>query len=135
MLEKILKPGLTASFKKRPPQPIYSTNQELDYLLTTCQVTEVVIASASEMIDPLLSDGYLTVGRYIELSHDEPTCAQGGGPVSVTLTVNTIKGNKVILDFICKDNIGIICRGKHERAVVDKLKLREATYKRAEKSQ
>ncbi len=112
---------------------VYSgTSDSLDYLLTTPEVLDIIIEAASNMLDSLLPAEYITVGKYIELSHEQPTLTLTGGTISTILTVTKIAGNKVFLDFACHDEIGLICKGTYERAIVDKKKLMESTHRRAQ---
>lgn len=104
----------------------------LNYLLTTPQIMEIIIEASSTMLDPLLPDGYITVGKFIELSHEQPTLTLTGGTISVIITVTKIDGNKIYLDVACYDDVGLICKGMYERAIVNKNSLMEATYKRAQ---
>lgn len=107
------------------------SNDSLDYLLTTPEVLDIIIEASTKMLDPLLPTGYITVGKYIELSHEQPTLTLTGSTISTILTVTEISGNKIFLDFSCHDEIGLICKGIYERAIVDKEKLMESTYRRA----
>ena len=104
----------------------------LNYLITTPQIMEIIIEASYNMLDPLLPAGYITVGKYIELSHEKPTLTLCGGTISVILTVSKIDGNKVYLDVVCHDDIGLICKGMYERAIVNKDKLMEDAYRRAQ---
>jgi predicted thioesterase len=104
----------------------------LNYLLTTPQIMEIIIEASSNMLDPLLPEGYITVGKFIELSHEHPTLTLTGGIISVIVTVTKIDGNKIYLDVACYDDVGLICKGMYERAIVNKNSLMEATYKRAQ---
>jgi predicted thioesterase len=104
----------------------------LNYLITTPQIMEIIIEASYNMLDPLLPAGYITVGKYIELSHEKPTLTLCGGTISVILTVSKIDGNKVYLDVVCHDDIGLICKGRYERAIVNKDKLMEDAYRRAQ---
>lgn len=108
------------------------TTGSLNYLITTPQIMEIIIEASYSMLDPLLPEGYITVGKYIELSHEKPTLTLGGGAISVVLTVSKIDGNKIYLEVSCYDDIGLICKGMHERAIVNKDILMEAAYRRAQ---
>jgi predicted thioesterase len=108
------------------------SNDSLDYLLSTPEVLDIIIEASTKMLDPLLPAGYITIGKYIELSHEQPTLTLTGGTISTILTVTEISGNKIYLDFSCHDEIGLICRGLYERAIVDREKLMESTYRRAQ---
>ncbi|NLJ59116.1 MAG: hypothetical protein GX339_09765 [Tissierellia bacterium] len=136
MIDHKITVGLSSIYKKedniRGTYAYSGTNDSLDYLLTTPEVLDIIIDASSKMLNPLLPNGYITVGKYIELTHEQPTLTLAGGSVSTVLTVTEISGNKIILDITCHDEIGLICRGKYERAIVEKDKLMEATYKRAQ---
>lgn len=109
-----------------------ATTGSLNHLVTTPQIMEIIIEASYSMLDPLLPKGYVTVGKYIELSHEKPTLTLGGGEISVILTVSKIDGNKIYLDVACYDNIGLICKGMYERAIVNKDVLMEAAFRRAQ---
>ena len=112
---------------------IYSgSNDSLGYLLSTPEVLDIIIEASVKMLDPLLPPGYITVGKYIELSHEQPTLTLAGGAITTILTVTEVSGNKVFLDFSCHDEIGLICRGVYERVIVSREKLMEATFRRAQ---
>ncbi len=128
--------GLSTIYKKesRILETLCSsgTTGTLNHLLTTPQIMEIIIEASYNMLDPLLPNGYITVGKYIELSHEHPTLTLTGGIISAILTVTKIDGNKIFLDFTCYDEIGLICKGVYERAIVNKDSLMEAAYKRAQ---
>jgi len=135
-MEHKITAGLSAIHKRegtvRCTYTYSGSNDSLDYLLTTPEVLDNIIEAAAKMLDPLLPNGYITVGKYIELSHEQPTLTLTGHAISTILTVTEITGNKVFLDFSCHDEIGLICKGKYERAIVNKEKLMESTYRRAQ---
>lgn len=136
MLNHKITVGLSATYKKenamRGTYTYSRGNDSLDYLLTTPEVLDIIIEASSNMLDPLLPHGYITVGKYIELSHEQPTLTLTGGSISTTLTVKEINGNRIFLEFLCHDAHGLICKGIYERAIVNKEKLMEVTYKRAQ---
>lgn len=109
-----------------------SSSDTLNYLLSTPEVLDIIIEASVNMLDKLLPAGYITVGKYIELSHEHPTLTMTGGTISTILTVTKISGNKILLDFSCHDDVGLICKGIYERAIVEREKLMEATYRRAQ---
>lgn len=136
MIEHKISVGLSSIFKRedsiRGGYAYQGTNASLDYLLSTPEVLDIIIEASSNMLDPLLPDGYITVGKYVELSHEQPTLTLAGETISTIVTVTEITGNKIMLDVTCHDEIGLICKGKYERTIVEKEKLMEATYKRAQ---
>jgi fluoroacetyl-CoA thioesterase len=101
----------------------------LDFLISTPAVLTMVIQASSEMLDPLLPEGFITVGKTIELSHERPTMV--GETISLILTVTKIDGTKILLDIAGHDATGQICKGTYERHIVDKNFLLDAAYRRA----
>lgn len=104
----------------------------LNYLLTTPQLMEIIIEASNNVLDTKLPDGFITVGKYIELAHEHPTLTLTGAIISVILTVTKVDGNRIYLDVACYDDVGLICKGMYERVVVNKDSLMESTYKRAQ---
>jgi len=72
-----------------------------------------------EHLDP----GEDTVGTRIELDHLAATLL--GMTVELTVSVVDVKGRAVMLEVSGSDGIDVICRGKHNRFVVD-VKTTEA---------
>lgn len=136
MIDHKITVGLSKIYKKegsvRGTYAYSGSNDSLNYLLSTPEVLDIIIEASSNMLDNLLPAGYITVGKYIELSHEQPTLTLTGGTISTILTVTKISGNKIFLDFSCHDEIGLICKGTYERAIVEREKLMEATYRRAQ---
>lgn len=136
MIEHKITVGLSAIYKKegsmRGAYVNSGSNDSLNYLLSTPDILDIIIEASSNMLDKLLPVGYITVGKYIELSHEQPTLTLTGGCISTILTVTKVSGNKVFLDFACHDDVGLICKGVYERAIVEKEKLMESTYRRAQ---
>jgi predicted thioesterase len=136
MIEHKITVGQSAIYKKegsiRGSYINSGSNDTSNYLLSTPEVLDIIIEASTKMLDNLLPAGYITVGKYIELSHEQPTLTLTGGTISTILTVTKISGNKIFLDFSCHDEIGLICKGIYERAIVEREKLMEATYRRAQ---
>ena len=70
-----------------------------------------------------LDPGEDSVGIRIELDHLAATLMDM--PVELKVTLAEVKGRAVTLDFEGKDSVDAICRGKHQRFVVD-VKATEA---------
>ena len=66
-----------------------------------------------EHLDP----GEDTVGTRVELDHLAATLL--GMTVELTVSVVDVKGRAVMLEVSGSDGIDVICRGKHNRFVVD----------------
>ena len=70
MIDHRISVGLSTIFKKegsvRKPYAFSGTNDSLNYLLSTPEVLDIIIEASSNMLDGLLPQGYITVGKYIE---------------------------------------------------------------------
>lgn len=131
MIKHQIKEGLTITdTKKTTTNDAHSSSNTgtLDYLVSTPSIMIMVIDTATHMLDKLLPADYITVGKKIELIHEHPSII--GETISVKLTVEKITGHSVFLDVQVEDLKGIVCSGKHERAIINKEKLLEIAYMR-----
>jgi predicted thioesterase len=76
-----------------------------------------------ELLLQHLDPGEDSVGTRIELDHLAATLMDMSVELKVTLAA--VKGRSVTLDVEGRDNVDAICRGKHQRFVVD-VKATEA---------
>jgi predicted thioesterase len=103
----------------------------MDFLISTPAILTMTIEATRDLLDPLLPDGYITVGKNIDLSHERPTLV--GETVTLVITVIDVKGESVFLDITGHDSTGVICKGTYERSIVDKDHLIDIAYRRAKK--
>ena len=89
---------------------------------TPMLVRDIEVA-CRELLLRHLDPGEDSVGTRIELDHLAPTLM--GMPVSIKVTVADIKGRAVTLEIEGRDSVEAICRGRHQRFVVD-VKTTEA---------
>jgi len=89
---------------------------------TPMLVRDVEIACRELMLQHL-DPGEDSVGTRIELDHMAATLM--GMPVEIKVTVAEVKGRAVTLDVEGRDSVDPICRGKHQRFIVD-IKTTEA---------
>jgi len=137
MIKHNIKSGLSKTYTKEAhmSNTIYPSGTSggiLDYLVSTATVIEQVMEHSSKMLDPLLPVNYITIGKKIELTHEETTLI--GETLIFLLMVTKVEGESVFLDITVSDSVGVICRGKYERAIVDKEGLINNAYKRSAKS-
>lgn len=131
MIKHQIKEGLTITdTKKTTTNDAHSSSNTgtLDYLVSTPSIVIMIIDTATHMLDKLLPSDFITVGKKIELLHEHPSII--GETISVKLTVEKIVGNSVLLNVEVADLRGIVCSGKHERAIINKEKLLEIAYMR-----
>lgn len=102
----------------------------LEQLLATSSCVRAFIRAAIETTDSHLPDGYITVGRGIEITHEAPSFL--GTTVTFKATLVQIEGNKLSYELTAWDHVGIVATGWHSRAVVNwellMNKARERVY-------
>ena len=104
---------------------------KLEKLFATPSLVALMIEASVKLLDDKLPEGFITIGKKVEIVHEKPT--QLDETVSVKVEVKNYDGNKIDIDMIAYDEIGIVGRGSHQRIVVNKKSLLEKAEKRAEK--
>ena len=137
MIKHIIRAGLSITYTNEAHisntlYPSGTSGGILDYLVSTAIVIEQVMELSSKMLDSLLPDNYITVGKKIELTHEKATLI--GETIVFLLMVTKVEEESVFLDITVSDSVGVICRGKYERAIVNKEELLNNAYKRSTNS-
>ncbi len=119
-----LAPGVTATSKLTVDRQrtIDFMGEKARVYATPMLVRDIEMA-ARELLLQHLDPGEDSVGTRIELDHLAPTLL--GMPVELSVTVTELKGRAVALDIEGRDSVELICRGQHNRFIVD-LKTTEA---------
>lgn len=116
-----LKVGISKTVQKvitREDTALNFGSGALDNLLATPTLAALMIEASVKLIDPLLPEGYITIGKTLEIEHEYPT--KEGITVVVTAKLLEVEGNRVTLEIIATDEIGRIGAGYHERYIVAK---------------
>ncbi len=98
---------------------------------TPMLVRDIELASR-DLLGKHLDPGEDSVGTRIELDHLAATLL--GMPVELTVTVAVVNGRAVTLEVSGRDNLDLICRGKHNRFIVDVIKTEERLRAKAQKA-
>ena len=83
---------------------------------TPMLVRDIEVA-CRELLGKHLDPGEDSVGTRVELDHLAATLM--GMRVELTVSIAEVKGRAVTFDFTGRDNVEPICRGRHQRFVVD----------------
>lgn len=86
-----------------------------------------------DMIFENIPAGQDSVGTIVSIAHTAPTLL--GMDVTVTVTVTEIEGRKVVLEVTAHDPLDTICKGRHERFIVDVDKTQERLRQKAARLQ
>lgn len=98
---------------------------------TPMLVRDIELASR-ELLLPHLDAGEDSVGTRVELDHLAATLL--GMKVEITVMVTAVNGRAVTFDVSGRDNVDLICRGKHSRFIVDVKKTEERLAAKAQKA-
>jgi len=77
--------------------------------------------TSMEMIQPLLDDGYGTVGVSVNIKHIRATPV--GAKVKCNSLLNEISGNRLVFKVEARDDNGMIGEGIHERYIIDETRF------------
>lgn len=114
-----LKTGMTKSVQKvitRDDTALNFGSGALNNLLATPTLAALMIEAAVKLVDPLLPEGYITIGKTIEIEHENPTIQ--GMTATVTAKLVEINEGRLSLEIIAFDELGRIGSGYHERQIV-----------------
>lgn len=91
----------------------------------------LMIEASTKLLDDGLPEGFCTVGYQACITHEKPTML--GETVSVKIEVKSYDGNRIELEMLAYDEIGVIGKGTHVRAIVNQDSLVKRAAKREEK--
>lgn len=83
----------------------------------------MMIEASSMLIDKSLPEGFVSIGKHLEVDHFKPTLI--GGTVSVEVKVISSDETRVTLSMEAFDEVGKIGEGTHVRYLVNHSKLKE----------
>lgn len=100
----------------------------LTELLATPSLTALMIEAAMSAVDPVLPEGYVTVGKSSAVSYQNPTII--GMTVTVVASIAEIDKNRLVFEITAFDELGQIASGKHERIIVDAASFMDKAHRR-----
>jgi predicted thioesterase len=86
-----------------------------------------------DLILARVPEGQDSVGTKVSVSHMAPTPM--GMDATITVTVTEVDGRRVVLDVVASDTSEMICKGRHERFIVDIEKTAERLKQKAAQAQ
>ncbi len=120
-----LRPGLSHEFRYRVPEdktvphlfPEAASFQAMPRVFATGFMVGLVEWACIDAIAPHLDPGEQSVGTLVHLTHEAAT--PPGLTVTVRLTLDAVEGRKLAFSAEAHDGVDVICRGRHERFVID----------------
>ncbi|SFH53243.1 Predicted thioesterase [Tindallia magadiensis] len=102
----------------------------IETLFSTTALVGMMIEAAVELVGKNVPEGFITVGKKIEITHEKPTLQ--GMQVTVKAKLDRIEGSALHFEMTCYDEIGEIAKGKQERYLVNKDALIKRAHERAQ---
>jgi fluoroacetyl-CoA thioesterase len=135
-----LRPGLRHAFSYRVPlhktvpalYPEAPEFQEMPAVFATGFLVGLVEWTCIQALQPHLDPAReQSVGTHVDLSHEAPT--PPGETVTVEATLREVDGRRLVFDVEARDAHGVIARGRHERALIDRERFAKRLAERAQR--
>jgi len=103
----------------------------IEHLLSTPALVAMMQEASVALIDEKLPEGFISVGKSSEITHEQPTVV--GAVISLKVEIKSFDGYHIRLKMIAYDDSGIVGRGVHVRSIVNekwmKLKVQQRIMK------
>jgi predicted thioesterase len=86
-------------------------------VLATPQMILLMEIAGVKAVDPLLPEGYRTVGMHLDVRHMAPTPV--GMKVVVTAELLEVDGRRLTFEVQARDAEELVGEGKHQRYIID----------------
>ncbi len=125
-----LKPGLSRTFQKtiEPADTLSFGHGALTELMATPTLSALLIEASVSVIDPMLPEGYVTVGLSTSVSYLNPTFI--GMTVTAVAALAEVDNRKLVFEIMAFDELGQIARGRHERYIVNAAHFMQSARER-----
>lgn len=100
------------------------------YVLSTPHMVALMEGAAVSAVDPLLPDGYQTVGTRLDVRHLAATPM--GGTVTARAELIEVDGRRLVFRVEATDGAGTIGEGTHERFIIEVERFLARASARAE---
>ncbi len=91
---------------------------DVEDLLSTPSLIAYMMEAAGDLVDSKLPEGFISVGKSAEVTHEQPSVV--GATVSVKVEIKSFDGYHIRFKMTATDDSGIIGRGSHVRSIVNK---------------
>jgi len=96
---------------------------KIENLFATPRLVAMMVEASSMLVDKALPEGFISIGKHVEVDHYKPTLL--GGTVSVEVKIVDATETRVTLSMEAYDEVGKIGEGTHVRFLVNQQKLEE----------
>lgn len=91
---------------------------DIEPLLSSAGLVNLAIRTAVELIDPLLPEGFISIGKSSSITHEHPSVL--GASLTITLTLTGFDGYHATMRLVASDETGVVGTGTHVRSIVNK---------------
>jgi fluoroacetyl-CoA thioesterase len=128
--------GLTATMNYRvpadrtvphllPEAPEFTTMPDV---LATGYLVALVEWTCMQTVTPHLQSRQRTLGVHVDLSHEAAT--PPGAVITIGATLTAVNGRRLTFEVTARDDDAVICRGRHQRAIVDLERFQQSVAAR-----
>jgi len=124
-----LKTGIIGNTKisVKPEDTAAKYGSGLIEVFATPAMIGLMESTAQQSIQPLLPEGYITLGTEVNIKHVKATAV--GMTVRCESKLITIEGKKLVFEITAHDEMGLIGNGTHTRYIVETKKFMEKLAK------
>lgn len=94
-------------------------------VLATPHMIRLMETAAVQAVDPILPDGYCTVGVHLDVSHRAATPV--GMKLTTTARLVTVDGRKLTFEVTSTDEREVVGEGTHRRMIVEVARFKQRT--------
>lgn len=130
-MEITLQPGLTGEIRKTVEERHTATHLGSGnvHVLATPIMISLLENAAIEAVDPLLPEGYQTVGIRIDVRHTAPTPV--GMQITARAELTKVEGRILTFRVTAEDEKEQVGEGTHQRAIIDTARFLERIRSKA----
>jgi predicted thioesterase len=100
----------------------------IENLFSTPSMVAMMQEAAVRLIDEKLPEGFISVGKSAEVTHEQPTVL--GARLSLKVEIKSFDGYHIRLKMLAYDDSGIVGRGSHVRSIVNERWMKVKVQKR-----
>jgi len=100
---------------------VFTSFAEMPPVFATAYLVGFVEWTCIEALKSHLTPEQRTVGIHVDLSHSAATPI--GMAVTAEVELVAVDGNRLTFKVLCRDEIDVICEGRHERFIIDAAKF------------
>ncbi len=96
---------------------VFAPGTDMPPVLATAWMIGFVEWTCMRLLEPYLEPQHRSLGTLVNLSHSAATPV--GMKVTAEVTLESVENRRLRFGVVCRDEVEVICEGRHERFVVD----------------